>query len=82
MANSCDWRAETINDLLNRACDDALEVIFGNGLFGDESDVLAALIGVFCGRAQRYGSNPGEALELMWPDIPAPWDDSKPLCDD
>ena len=45
MANSCDWRAETINDLLNRACDDALEVIFGNGLFGDESDVLAALIG-------------------------------------
>ena len=32
-----------MNELINLACDDALEVIFGHGLFGDENDVLAAL---------------------------------------
>jgi len=64
-----------MNELINLACDDALEVIFGHGLFGDENDVLAALITVFCDRAQRYGGNPGEALKIIWPDIPAPWDE-------
>jgi len=64
MPNNMD-HAEAINEIINRACDEAID----RGL-GNEYDLQAALIQVFCDRVQKEGQDPTEALEIYWPDLP------------
>jgi hypothetical protein len=67
-------------ELLDGACDDIKEVVYGNGLYGNEFDILALLVTIYCRRAQVLGVDPQDALETYWPHD-APWtssDDNDP----
>ena len=61
-------------ELIERACDDARDVVYCNGLYGNEHDVLASLVDIYCRRALRIGTALQEALEVFWPPE-APWID-------
>jgi hypothetical protein len=67
-------RVDAATEILERACDDIRDVIYGHGVWGNDHDVLAHLINVYCQRAMRIGVNPQEFLELAWPHE-APWAD-------
>jgi hypothetical protein len=54
------------------ACDDIQEAVYHNGLYGNEFDILALLVTVYCGRALAIGEDPQRALEEYWPHD-APW---------
>ena len=59
-------------ELLDVACDDIKEAVYQNGLYGNEYDILALLVTIYCRRSQAIGENPQEALEEYWPPD-APW---------
>jgi len=59
-------------ELLNIARDDIKEAVHHNGLYGNEFDILALLVTVYCGRALAIGEDPQRALEEYWPHD-APW---------
>jgi hypothetical protein len=54
------------------ACDEIKEAVYHNGFYGNEFDVLALLVTIYCRRAQALGVDPQEALETYWPND-APW---------
>jgi hypothetical protein len=58
--------------LLETACDEIKEAVYQNGLYGDEFDILALLVMIYCCRAQAIGENPQGALEEYWPHH-VPW---------
>ena len=67
-------RVDAATELIEKACDDAREVIFGAGFYGNENDILAILVDIYCRRAMRDGTDPQKALEIFWPHE-APWVD-------
>jgi hypothetical protein len=63
--------------LFERACDDARDVIYGNGLYGNGNDILALLVDIYCRRAMRLGCDPQKSLEIFRPWEAPPWVDKK-----
>jgi hypothetical protein len=53
--------------LLDIACDDIQDAVYHNGLYGNEFDILALLVTVYCRRAMAIGVDPYQALEVFWP---------------
>jgi hypothetical protein len=66
------YRVDAGLELLDMACDDIKEVVYRNGLYGNEFDILALLVTIYCRRALAIGEDPQRALEEYWPDD-APW---------
>jgi hypothetical protein len=66
------YRVDAGLKLLDMACDDIKEVVYRNGLYGNEFDILALLVTTYCRRALAVGENPQQALEEYWPHD-APW---------
>jgi hypothetical protein len=63
-------------ELLDMACDDIKEVVYHDGLYGNEFDILALLVTIYCRRALAIGEDPQQALEEYWPHD-APWNSSQ-----
>jgi hypothetical protein len=59
-------------ELLDMACDDIKEAVYHNSLYGNEFDILALLVTIYCRRALAIGVDPQGALEEYWPHD-APW---------
>jgi len=69
-ANSC--RVDAAIELLENACDEVRDVIYSNGLYGNDYGILALLVDIYCRRSMRIGTDPQEGLEIFWPQE-APW---------
>jgi hypothetical protein len=59
-------QADAATELIETPCDDAREVIYGAGFYGNDNDILAILVDIYCRRAMRNGADPQKALELFW----------------
>lgn len=60
-------RVDARLELLDMACDDIKEAIYHNSLYGNEFDILAVLVTIYCRRALAIGKDPQYALEEYWP---------------
>ena len=58
-------RVDVATELTEKACGDVRDVIYGAGFYGNEHDILAILVGIYCPRAMRIGADPQEPLELF-----------------
>jgi hypothetical protein len=71
MANDGCWLDAGLQ-LLDMACDDIEQAVYHNGVYGNEFDILALLVTIYCHRAMAIGVDPQKALQEFWPHE-APW---------